>query len=102
MFRHSCIPSHWSENGRPRVLVESSEAWVWATQLDEAGWDVAMCYGPASDERCPLLASGACGAAEQADAILTELPTRFREALTQRYAGKPIVTSIDELPSLEK
>ncbi len=72
--RRICRPGAFaSPPERPRVLVESPDAWAFVDGLEAAGYEVATCRGPSDDERCLLLASGACPAATEADLIVSAL-----------------------------
>ena len=74
-------PAEWPEqSGNPRVLIENpdgAELWAHADVLREAGYDVAMCGGPAAKtedhERtlCPLVTEGRCPLVEGADVVLS-------------------------------
>lgn len=64
------------EVARPRVLVEHSDGMMaWALQhfLEGEGYDVATCRGPGGHGACPLVVSGHCAAAEDADVILHDV-----------------------------
>ncbi|HVC88330.1 MAG TPA: hypothetical protein VNC40_13015 [Gaiellaceae bacterium] len=91
-------PGEWpAETGKPRVLIENpnrADLWAHANLLREAGYDVAMCGGPAPEperiplyrrlttagpsreERqartlCPLVAEGQCPLVEGADVVVS-------------------------------
>lgn len=63
------------DNRRRRVLVESSDpsiAWAAETILGRAGYEVAVCWGPATlpGSACPMVECGRCALAQGADAIV--------------------------------
>jgi hypothetical protein len=91
-------PGEWpAETGRARVLIENpnrADLWAHANLLRDAGYDVAMCGGPAPEperlpwyrrlttagvpkaerrERthCPLVAEGHCPLVEGADVVVS-------------------------------
>lgn len=72
------MPGWPSSTTAKKVLVEAgglAEHRV-TTSLRAAGFDVRQCAGPASGRRepCPLIASGRCRLADEADAIICLLP----------------------------
>ncbi len=74
-------PEAWPEqSGKPRVLIENpdgAELWAHADVLREAGYDVAMCGGPAVQTEdhdrtvCPLVTEGRCPLVEGADVVVS-------------------------------
>lgn len=69
----------WPEtHDRPRVLIESSDGamrWAEETLLERAGYEVRTCEGPSQfkDGRCPLVTTGECGLAWDADVVYNQL-----------------------------
>lgn len=81
-IRHSrkprtIAPPIWEpRRGCARVLVENpdgAEVWAHTEALQEAGYDVATCFGPSVRGRvvCPLVSEGNCTAVEEADVVIT-------------------------------
>jgi hypothetical protein len=72
-------PGEWApRSGKPRVVVENPdgfELWGYAEALRSAGYEVATCCGPESDEgtrsACPLLESGHCSLIDGADVVVS-------------------------------
>src|SRR3974390_302799 len=79
-------PDSWPQPmGRPRVLGEhpdSAELWARAEILREAGYQVATCTGPTTQDgastgvhdevlRCPLVEGAGCSLVEGADVVVT-------------------------------
>ena len=68
-----------ARSGKARVLIENpdrADLWAHAELLRKAGYDVAMCGGPADEagqERtvCPLVAQGHCPLVDGADVVVS-------------------------------
>ena len=78
----------WPErvDERPRILIESQDAGAGCAMervLESEGFEVAICGGPdALRGRCPLIASGRCALAADADIIVHGLnPDRLEHAV---------------------
>jgi hypothetical protein len=91
-------PGEWPvQGGKPRVLIENpdgADLWAHADVLREAGYDVAVCGGPAAEtedhERtvCPLVTEGRCPLVDGADVVVST--TRLadgREIIGRLSAG---------------
>lgn len=77
------LPGWPDRHGVRRVLVES-RSWFELPQvaaLRAAGHDVRVCQGPSAalGRSCPLVVSGACRAADEADEVIDLLPDRLPE-----------------------
>ncbi len=66
----------WPATGPQRVLVEGRGWWddPYTAELRAAGHDVRICPGPGPRRACPLVTSGACRIAADADLIVHRLP----------------------------
>jgi L-amino acid N-acyltransferase YncA len=87
------LPGWPDRHGVHRVLVESR---TWSERpevaaLRAAGHEVRVCQGPsvALGRGCPLVESGACRAADEADEILDLLPQRIPECQAVALARRP-------------
>ena len=90
----------------PRVLVEATE---WAARetiaaiLRDKGYTVIGCPGPQGpDDPCPLVATGECNAAKEADVIVHTLrhsDERNREVLLALQRHYPDIPLVVEVPS---
>jgi hypothetical protein len=103
----------WSvSQGRPRVLIEYPDFGVghcMASILQRNGFATAVCGGPdhLNRRRCPLVHSGRCEAAEDADVIVHGLnPDRpeheaVLQALRSRCSNVPTIVEVPG-PSVER
>jgi DNA-binding NarL/FixJ family response regulator len=69
-------PEPWPWPGRPRVLVEhadESAGLMMVSALREAGYNVAVCPGPAEEKRCPLTGPQGCAIAHGGDVVVSSL-----------------------------
>lgn len=90
-----------ARRGRSRILLENpdgAELWVHADILREAGYDVASCSGPRTENGrgqtvCPLVSGEGCPLAAGADVVVsTTRLTDSREIIaTLRAGGSPAV-----------
>jgi DNA-binding NtrC family response regulator len=96
----------WPERaGRPRVLVEDHDGATRTASiaiLQRAGYDAAGCPGPAelAGGRCPLVDSGKCALAQDADAIVCSLRLSARanaDVLRAHRRAHPSVPVIVEV-----
>lgn len=91
-----CETPEWRWSGRPRVLIESPDAWAIAPDLEAAGYEVVTCRGPGPEERCPLLEFGSCPTASAAGVIVSDLPWieggAIERRLRERYPQAPLIT----------
>ena len=96
-------PPNWlaGRRGRARVLVENpdgAELWAHREALQEAGYEVATCFGPSTDGHasCPLVSSGRCGAVEEADVVISTASLgAVVAAISARHTGGLIVEGAD-------
>jgi hypothetical protein len=99
------ITKAWSEpsktGSRLRLLVESSDPLLGIsdfTQWTDAGFDVALCSGPAATaSECPLVRGEPCELAAGADAILFALPPSrvdVLQAVRRSHAATPVVVQL--------
>lgn len=104
--------AEWRQAGRPRVLVEHEDGAVQAGAeriLREGGYDVATCGGPTTFRRarCPVVTTGRCALAEEADVIVHALNpdhplnASVLQALKDRYPETPIVVEVPG-PAVER
>jgi len=103
----------WPSDGRgPRVLVEDeggASQWALEHLLSRAGYQVAVCPGPAGlpDRRCPLVETRACALAGGADVVLNDLRLGDQsnqavlQALQGAYPATPIVVEVPR-PEVER
>lgn len=95
----------WKGPGGPRVLVENPDFGIGYSMerlLIERGYDVAVCEGPDCNQarRCPLVATGECDLAANADVIVHSLNldrpdhAAVLQALRERCPGARIVVEI--------
>jgi hypothetical protein len=93
-------PQPWPWSGHPRVLVEHPDratSLAFATALRQAGYTVAVCPGPESQEPCPLAGHEGCAIAHDADAVFFSLglgspPAReILQALKTSFPATPIL-----------
>jgi hypothetical protein len=94
-------PEEWpGGTDKPRVLIENpdrAELWAHAEVLRKAGYEVALCSGPAASEehggrtQCPLVSEGHCPLVDGADVVVsTTSLTDGREILATLTArGTP-------------
>lgn len=103
-------PSAHFESRRRKVLVETpDEAFAWAAEriLDEAGYEVAVCYGPGNREECPVVAGAHCALADEANVIFfahrlsDERAREVLDALRDAYPDTPLCVEIPE-PSVPR
>lgn len=105
--KKAVVGGPWKGPGGPRVLVENPDLGVgysFERLLIEQGYGVAVCEGPDcwKARRCPLVATGECDLAANADVIVHSLnPNRpehaeVLQALRSRYPTAPVVTEIAE------
>jgi ribosomal protein S18 acetylase RimI-like enzyme len=105
----SCVDAMpgWSAAGAGRrVLIEYNSFWEapGTAAVREAGFDVRQCVGPGRGTRrpCPLVRSGRCRLAEEADAVACLLPDDdpgCRKVLEHHAAHRPerlVARSLDE------
>lgn len=81
-------PWEGTDGTRVRVLVEcepSTTSSLIATAIEERGYAVRVCDGPARDRGCVLLDQGACGLVDGADVIVNLLHPADPE--TRRVLG---------------
>lgn len=96
-------PQPWPWLG-PRVLIEHADgdrADALAVSLRRAGYAVAICPGPAPDDRCPLADDENCAAAEGADLVVSGLGLELagtRDALAALRTRLPRTPLIVEAP----
>jgi CheY-like chemotaxis protein len=103
MRRSGLDPEPWAWPGRPRVLVEHDDeaaGLLLASALREAGYGVAVCPGPAEEERCPLAGAEGCAIAHGADVVVSCLGLERVEgrevlgALRARCPAIPLVVEV--------
>ncbi len=96
------MPSWPADQGRPRVLVESSSLFDddATVQLRAAGYDVRRCLVGGAGRTCPLVRLGRCRTAEEADEVACLLPAGVGEgdaiAAHHRAAGHLVAASAPE------
>jgi DNA-binding response OmpR family regulator len=99
----SLSPEPWPWPGRPRVLIEhphEGAGELLAARLRDAGYGVAVCPGPAEEERCPLSGPEGCAVAHGADVVVSCLGLERSEsrevvrALRARCAEVPLVVAV--------
>jgi DNA-binding NarL/FixJ family response regulator len=105
MTRHDVLrPQAWDWPG-PRVLLEQpyrEETIARVDALRRAGYAVAVCAGPAAEDRCPLAGDEGCAAAHGADVIVSSLGLETAEsrealaALRTRLPRLPVLVEADE------
>lgn len=107
-------PEEWPERGaKTRVLIENpdgAELWAHADLLREAGYDVAVCGGPAAETEdhdhtvCPLVTEGRCPLVEGADVVVsTTRLTDGREIIAKLSArSSPPLVVEGTTPDLER
>ena len=88
-----------AQTGKTRVLIENpdrADLWAHAAVLRDAGYEVAMCSGPASageqqeHTTCPLLTEGHCPLVEGADVVVSTTQLKNgREILAALNARSP-------------
>ena len=97
-------PQAWDWPG-PRVLLEQPYQADTQAQVDalrRAGYAVAVCPGPAAEDRCPLTGDAGCAAARDADIVVSRLGlerTETRDALTAlrtRLPRLPVLVEAEE------
>lgn len=98
-------PESWgARSGRARVLVENPdgvERWAVSRALEDAGYDVRTCAGPAEGEECPLLARGRCPLLDEADVVVSTCRLiRSREILAA-LSSRPGPRVVFEAPKPE-
>ena len=104
MGRRQWSPGTWRSvrpGMRPRVLVETSDAaeqWAMEEALRDAGYEVAVCDGPAVyGAPCPLVERGECELAAGANVVVNAFPLRVPEnqdvlwALQERCPATPVI-----------
>jgi hypothetical protein len=100
IWSKTCFAPEWAWSGRPRVLLESPDAWAVAHDLEAAGYEVVACRGPGPRERCPLLRDGHCATASAAHVIVSDLPWieggQIERRLRERYPSATVLA--DPLP----
>lgn len=83
--RRTKAPEWRSGHDGKRVLIEGDDeiqAWRFQRLAELNGWNALVCPGPGGcTQGCPLLAEGACGAADGADVVvyaldLNDIPNR--------------------------
>jgi len=99
MTRHM-DPAPWPWLDRPRVLLENPDPEAATAELDtlrHAGYAVAVCSGPTSNDSCPVACSEGCALVEGADVVVTSLGLdrpegrAVAEGLGLRYPQRPLV-----------
>ena len=109
---NTVVGGSWRGPGGPKVLVENPDQGVGYSVerlLIGQGYDVAVCEGPDSRQarRCPLVATGECDLATNADVIVHSLNLDRRDhaevlqALRERHPDANIVVEIPE-PSIAR
>lgn len=98
-------PESWeARSGRVRVLVENPdgvERWALSQALEDAGYDVETCAGPAEGEECPLVARGGCPLLDEADVLVSTCRLNGSREILAALSSRPGLRVVFEAPKPE-
>lgn len=110
--RHEPPQTPWQPTnlGGIRVLLEcppEESPDIVASVLEQEGFDVVVCHGPADHERCPMAVGEYCGALQGADVVLNMLGSGSAQraevlaAVARGGPRPPAIVAMTDGPELE-